>query len=173
MYFQQYKKIFKLLWKFVNQLDFVTGICRDNMSGFHLKFCWQDLIFLKNRRFKNILTSTKKGVKFWQLHLETRHTWDFAPGWNYPCLSSHTFYLWWNFTPGWFHLGLRAPSHVKFHLGKISTRVEKNWCHTWVSTRGKRNSFLLHFTPGWKYVCKNLRHILQKCYTEKVLFVCS
>ena len=65
---------------------------------------------------------------------------------------------------------LRAPPHVKFHFGvkiSISTRVEKNWCHTWVSTWGKTNIFLLHFTPGWKHICKDLRHILQKCFTEK------
>ena len=71
---------------------------------------------------------------------------------------------------------LRALSHMKLHHGVkflISTRVEKNWCHTWVSTQGKTNIFLLHFTPGWNYICKDLQHILQKCYTEKARFICS
>ena len=113
--------------------------------------------------------------------LEARHMWDFAPMWNSPgseitpfyeetSVSSHTFYQRGNFTPEWFHLGLRAPSHVKFCpcvKFPILIRVEKNWCHTWVSTRGQINIFILHFTLGWKYICKGLRHILQKCFMEK------
>ena len=65
---------------------------------------------------------------------------------------------------------VRAPTHVKFRPGvkfSISTRAEKNWCHTWASTRDETNIFLLHFTPGWKYVCKDLRRILEKCFMEK------
>ena len=65
---------------------------------------------------------------------------------------------------------LRAPSHMKFCPGvkfSISTQVEKNWCHTWVSTWGQMNIFLLQFTLAWKYICKNLQHILQKCFLEK------
>ena len=43
-------------------------------------------------------------------------------------------------------ISLRAPPHVKFRprvkfLFLISTRVEKSWCHAWVSTGGKTNIF--------------------------------
>ena len=48
---------------------------------------------------------------------------------------------------------IRAPSQVKFH--------------TPVSTRGEANIFVLHFTQGSKYIYKDLRHILQKFFTEK------
>ena len=74
-----------------------------------------------------ISKKSHSGVKFYpgvnftsptcNMPLETCQTWDFAPGWNYPCLwetsiSSHTFYPRWNFNPGRFHLGLKDRSEV-------------------------------------------------------------
>ena len=76
----------------------------------------------------------------------------------------------------WDMLFLRAPTHLKFHPEvkfSILTQVEKNCCHTWVSARHETNVFLLHFIPEWNYICKDLRHILQKCFTEKARFACS
>ena len=71
--------------------------------------------------------------------------------------------------------GLRALSHVKFRPEKfsISTQGKKNCFHTLVSILGKTNIFLLLVTPGWNHICKDLRHILQNCLTEKACFVCS
>ena len=66
---------------------------------------------------------------------------------------------------------LRALSHMKFHPGvkfSISTRTEKNWCQTWVSTRGETNIYSFRFTLRWKYICKDLQHILQKDFTESI-----
>ena len=72
--------------------------------------------------------------------------------WKFVDIEHH--YMW-NFTPGW-----------NF---KISIHTEKNWCYTWVLTQGKMNIYLFHFTLGWKYICKDLRHFLQKYFTEKAV----
>ena len=63
---------------------------------------------------------------------------------------------------------LRALSHMKLHHGVkflISTRVEKNWCHTRVSTQGKTNIFLLHFTPQVKLYLQRFA-----TYSTKMLY---
>ena len=64
------------------------------------------------------------------------------------------------------YIEILAPSRVKFRPGvkfSISNRVEKNWCHTWVSTHGKTNIFLLHFTKMLygkrRFVCGLQDHI--------------
>ena len=31
------------------------------------------------------------------------------------------------------------------------------------------NIYLAHFTLRWKYICKDLRHFLQKYFTEKAV----
>ena len=46
-------------------------------------------------------------------------------------------------------------------------RSSKNWCHTWVSTRGETNIFLLHVTSGWNYIFKDLQRILQNVLRKK------
>ena len=68
---------------------------------------------------------------------------------------------------------LGAPPHAKFRSRlkfSISTWVEKNWCHTWFSTRGEMSIFSLHFTPpGGAKICG----IFCKDVYGKRRFVCS
>ena len=72
------------------------------------------------------------------------------------------------------YIEILAPPHVKFRPGvkfSVSTRVEKNWCHTWVSTHDKTNIFYF-ISPGVKLYLQRFAAYFTKMLYGKRRFVC-